>query len=191
MNWPSYLAMPLMKSDADAGAEGGRRFDVVGGQVDDLVDGVDHDAHVLAAVVAVVGVAGGLDDDDAGAAGDLGGAAAEPGGHVDDRDDAAAQVDHAADEGRHHRDDGEAAELHDLGDVEDRQGEDLTAEHERQVAVRPAARRRVLVRGSARAVPCTPPVRRAGRAARVSVIVRPLRTGRTWRRRRRPRPRPA
>jgi hypothetical protein len=163
-----HLAHALDEVGPDAGAEGGRRLDLGGRDLQHLRHRVDHHADVLALVVF-----GELDDDDAGAPGDLGALAAEAAGQVDHRHHRAAQVDHPADEGRHHRDLGDAAVLDDLLDVEDADGEHLAAEEEGEVLGRAGLHRyRGLGPGNSKAG------RRSGLRGHAQLLS-PLRTSRS------------
>ena len=74
-----------------------------------------------------------FDDDDAGALADLAALVTEADTQINHRYHGTAQVDHATDEGRHHRDLGELAVLDDLLDVKDAHRVHLAAEQEGQV----------------------------------------------------------
>ena len=125
----------------DARAQPRYRLEVAFGDVDDLLHRVDQHAQRLRA--AVVGQAD-IDDDDAGAPADDGGGQAEPGAEVDHRHDDAAQVHHAANEGRHQRQRRHVADLEDLAHQVDAHRAGLQAEREAQELVQ---RRSVVLPG--------------------------------------------
>ena len=97
-NLPATLPIPGDEVGADPRAERWRRFNFASRDVDDLRDRIDHDSDVLTGFRVVD-----FDDHDAGASREFAGLSAEARRKVDHRNDAAAQVDHPANEGRHHR----------------------------------------------------------------------------------------
>ncbi len=107
-------AHPLQVRDVDAGAEGRRRFDVVRAQLDHLADGVGDESHHRSLAFQLD-----LDDDDARALRHLARRQTEADGQVHHGNDASAEVDDAADEGRRARDPGDRVVLQDLAHRED------------------------------------------------------------------------
>src|SRR5512140_728356 len=105
---------------AQPGAEARWRLDVGVGDVQHRVHRVH--GHADDGLVFLLAE---LDDHDATAPGGLALAASEPGGQVDDGHDPAAQVDHPAHEGRHHRNVGGLPVFDDFLDRRDRYAEYL------------------------------------------------------------------